>query len=525
MPITPTYPGLYVEELPSSAHTITPAPTSITAFVGYTHPFQGQVAARGDWGNAIEVFDFTEYERKLGGLYDASIFDAHVAYAVYQFFLNGGTYAIVVPLKPQYTPSGGGNRTDVVPAEAPVGQIKFIGRQLTSDTSPISVTIRNINGDTADLLITYGSIVEQYRGVKVAAGDPSSITDPDFIENRLAGSRLVTVRPAAGASYPAAYPVPPANGSLTGAIGTMAHVDGTTFSAQEVNDTFDDDGSLDKVDIFNLLVVPGVTDVTVWAKALAFCQRKRAFYILDPPVTWSADETYDDKGMTKVADQLDLVPHDSPNGALYFPFLKTADPVTATTVEQPPSGFVAGVFARIDTARGVWKAPAGFETAIANTTGVVDSGKMTDMRQGTLNNPGVNVLRTFSGIGTVIWGARTIGTIPALEQWRYVPVRRMALFLEQSLLRNLGWVVFEPNDEPLWSAIRISVDNFMLSLFRQQAFQGKTPSEAFVVRCDHTTTTQEDINLGVVNIVVGFCPLKPAEFVVIQITQLAGQTQ
>jgi hypothetical protein len=112
-----------------------------------------------------------------------------------------------------------------------------------------------------------------------------------------------------------------------------------------------------------------------------------------------------------------------------------------------------------------------------------------------------------------------------MQHWRYVPVRRTALFIEQSLLRNLGWVVFEPNDEPLWSAIRLSIENFMLSLFRQGAFQGSTPSQSFLVKCDKTTTLQTDIDLGIVNILVGFRPLKPAEFVIIKIAQLAGQVQ
>src|SRR5262249_7433358 len=135
---------------------------------------------------------------------------------------------------------------------------------------------------------------------------------------------------------------------------------------------------------------------------------------------------------------------------------------------------------------------------------------------------GVNVLRSFRGSGTVVGGARTLAT-NTVEQWRYVSVRRMALFLEQTLLRNLGWVVFEPNDEPLWTAIRVSVEGFMLSLFRQGAFEGKTPSRAFVVQCDHSTTTDDDIAKGRVNILIGFRPLKPAEFVVIKISQRAGQ--
>lgn len=533
MPVTPTYPGLYIEEISSSARTITPAPTSITVFVGYTHPFRGQVAenaingVRDDWGQALQVFNFTEYERLLGGLYDRDIFDANVAYAVYQFFLNGGTNAYVVPLKPRHTPDTPPNspRTAIVPADVEVGKITFSGRQLTSERYPISIAIRNIKGDTGDIVITHRSTVEQYRGVKVAAGDPATITDKDFIEKRLAASSLVTVGPPASGSYPATYPAPPASGTLSGDIGTMAHNQGgETFSAQEFIEAFDADGPLDKVDIFNLLVIPGVADVSIWPVALDFCDEKRAFYVMDPAPNWSADETYTAKGMTKVADGVGLVPHDSSNGALYFPYLKSVDPLSAKTVDEPPSGFVAGIMARTDSGRGVWKAPAGFETGIRNTTGVVDSGKMTDMRHGTVNDLGVNVLRTFPGTGTVVWGSRTLAT-RTQEQWRYVPVRRMALFLEQSLLRNLGWVVFEPNDEPLWSAIRISIEGFMLSLFRQAAFQGSTPNDAFIVQCDHITTTEYDIAQGRVNIVVGFRPLKPAEFVVIKISQLAGQVQ
>jgi uncharacterized protein len=243
---------------------------------------------------------------------------------------------------------------------------------------------------------------------------------------------------------------------------------------------------------------------------------------MDPPENASADDTAP-LGFTKIQDLLDTIPHVSPNGALYFPYLKTVDPVDGKIREEPPSGYVAGIYARTDMRRGVWKAPAGLEAGVLNTTGVVETGRMTDMRQGTVNDKGVNVLRSFPNAGTVIWGARTVGTNPALEQWRYVPVRRTALFIEQTLMRNLGWVVFEPNDEPLWTAIRCSIDNFMLSLFRQQAFQGRTPSEAFLVKCDKTTTTQTDIDQGKVNIVVGFRPLKPAEFVIIKIAQLAGQ--
>jgi hypothetical protein len=223
---------------------------------------------------------------------------------------------------------------------------------------------------------------------------------------------------------------------------------------------------------------------------------------------------------------------ESKNAALYFPYLLSPDPITGSTTNAvtgqpsqiPPAATVAGIYASTDLARGVWKAPAGFQAQTNNVTGVVARGQMTDQRQGVLNPLGVNCLRSFPNIPTVVFGARTLVTLTD-EQWRYVPVRRMALFLEQSLYSSLKWVVFEPNADPLWSAIRMSINAFMLGLFKQGAFQGTTPSQAFSVQCDENTTTQTDIDSGVVNIVVGFAPLKPAEFVVITITQLAGQAQ
>jgi uncharacterized protein len=200
--------------------------------------------------------------------------------------------------------------------------------------------------------------------------------------------------------------------------------------------------------------------------------------------------------------------------------------VTGAAMNAPPSGYVAGIFAREDTNRGVWKSPAGLETTIKGTTGVVPWGNMTDPQQGVLNELGVNVLRSFPGIGTVVYGARTlVSDNVAYAQWKYVAVRRMALFLEQSLYASLGWAVFEPNDIPLWNALTQEVQAFMLGLFRQGAFQGATADQAFHVQCDATTTSQADIDNGIVNILVAFAPLKPAEFVVIQIAQIAGQTQ
>ena len=522
MPITPTYPGIYIEELPSSAHSITAAPTSVTVFVGYTHPFKTNSA---NWGKAVEIFSFTDYEREFGGLYTSGVIESHVAYAVNQFFLNGGAVAYVVALQPtSYYDSSGTNRGSV---QAATLQIGAIGMTITGlepiDLIPMTVTVNNIQttstaGDTADLTISYGSRGETFRKVNLVQGDPN------YIETRVNGiSQLITV----ARTVPATPYSPPFLALNQVALNYSLVITGfTTFNAADFAPVFQADSSLDKVSIFNLMVLPGVADNGIWSEALAFCERKQAFLILDPPVQDSADGE-GALNLPKIGDdiQTSVVPK-STNGALYFPYLQSNDPLTGNIVELPPSGFVAGIYSRTDVNRGVWKAPAGLETTVVNTIGVVERGRMTDARQGTLNPLGVNCLRDFPGIGTVVFGARTLVTNNlAFEQWRYVPVRRMALFLEQTLYRNLGWAVFEPNDEPLWVAIRTTIENFMLSLFHQGAFQGNTPSQAFQVKCDSSTTTQQDIDNGIVNIIVAFAPLKPAEFVIIKIAQLAGQTQ
>jgi uncharacterized protein len=185
------------------------------------------------------------------------------------------------------------------------------------------------------------------------------------------------------------------------------------------------------------------------------------------------------------------------------------------------SGTLAGVYARTDAARGVWKAPAGTEATLRNATVVT---KMNDLENGQLNELGVNALRSFPIYGNISWGARTLdGADQIGSEYKYVPVRRTALYIEESLYQGLKWVVFEPNDAPLWAAIRLNVGAFLNNLFRQGAFQGATAREAYFVKCDSETTTQNDIDRGIVNILVGFAPLKPAEFVVVRIQQIAGQ--
>jgi phage tail sheath protein FI len=512
MPITPTYPGVYIEELPSNSHAITAAPTSIAVFVGYTHPFMTDPAYL---NVATEIFSFKDYEDGFGGLYTSGVFESHVAYAVSQFFLNGGAVAYVVALPPSYYDSTGANHGPAQNPAVSVGPLTFTGLQPV-DLVAMSVTINNIQppGNIADVSIGYGPTFETYRKVNLGL-----TTDPNFIVNRINGvSKLVTVQAPANSNFTAVGQA---------ALQTPPGVDPTwtTFSVDDFTGVFQQDSSLDKLPVFNLVLIPGVADTTIWSEGLAFCERKLAFMIMDPPVQDTADGF--GKNLPLIFDdfQGSTIPK-STNGALYFPYINCGDPLTGNTFPLPPSGSVAGLYATTDNNRGVWKAPAGLQTVVQNTIGVIDTGDMTDARQGTLNPIGVDCLRNVPGIGTVIWGARTlVAENTSQQQWEYVPVRRMALFLEQTLRANLTWVVFEPNDEPLWVAIRSSIESFMLSLFQQGAFQGKTPTDAFRVLCDSTTTTQQDIDTGRVNILVAFAPLKPAEFVVIQIAQLAGQSQ
>lgn len=287
--------------------------------------------------------------------------------------------------------------------------------------------------------------------------------------------------------------------------------------------------ALDTVDIFNLLCLPrvskiqgsssssddfpaGQVDFTL-SLATDYVKSRRAALLLDPPSTKMTPAQMS-QWMTDHASLRD------PAVTIFYPRLIVADPLNAFRDRSiGPSGAIAGLCARIDTSRGVWKAPAGTEATLGGVSRLET--KLTDADNGTLNPIGVNCLRTFPTYGHVSWGARTTyGEDARGSEWKYFPVRRLANYLEETLFRGTTWVVFEPNDEPLWSQIRLSIGSFMADLFHKGAFRGKTKQEAYFVRCDSTTTTGLDQQRGIVNIVVGFAPLNPAEFVVISITQI-----
>ncbi|CAB3890490.1 phage tail sheath family protein [Achromobacter anxifer] len=275
--------------------------------------------------------------------------------------------------------------------------------------------------------------------------------------------------------------------------------------------------ALDGADHFNLLCLPAVTDSGVLADAVSYCKERRAFMIVDAPPAA--------RDSASMAAAMDTALPRSDHAAVYFPWTQVADPLAGGQPRlTPPCGTIAGLYARTDGNRGVWKAPAGVDASLAGVVSL--AAVVSDDESRNLNPLGVNCLRTFPGRGTVCWGARTLqGADHFASEYKYVPVRRLALYLEDSLRRGTQWTAFEPNEEPLWAQIRLNAGNFMNTLFRQGAFQGSTPRDAYLVKCDGETTTQADIDRGVVNILVGFAPLRPAEFVVIRIQQRAGQLE
>jgi phage tail sheath protein FI len=320
--------------------------------------------------------------------------------------------------------------------------------------------------------------------------------------------------------------IPPVSADLVGQEAPDSTFTGTGLHA------------LDKITDVNLIAIPGQGDPATINAGMAYCKNQRqlqdCFFIGD--VGYLAPVNARNEGgqpdVQRVGDARDfatvgfnggvaLDKAAGDYGAIYYPWVWSGDPIGIgrnPRILLPPSGFMTGVYARTDNSRGVFKAPAGTEAGVAGA--LAPATIVSDAEQDLLNPIKVNVVRTVPGSGLVVWGTRTIGSDP---EWRYIPVRRMAIFLRTSIYYGIQWAVFEPNDEPLWSSLRLNIRAFMLTQFRAGAFQGAKPDEAFFVKCDSSTTTQTDIDNGVVNILVGFAPLKPAEFVVLRLQQKVNQ--
>lgn len=610
MPAALSYPGVYIEEIPSGVRTITGVATSITAFIGR--------ALRGPTDEPITINSYGDFERIFGGLWAEST----LGYAVRDFYLNGGSQAIIVrlfhtdpaaataiPPIPSKTPlsvdnfaleaanegSGGGNLRFSIDAQVSdqVAQLMNLPKNdlfnlTVREVGPSGLPVqteqfRNLSvapsARRIDKVLNAESRLVRWKGTWPPAPLPgvaaihTAETQRSDATKALAAAKAATPQvpatiTAAEAALAAAttglanittdnitraeQKLADANKELAAATSATPQVPATIAAAQmAVNnettalmnakktsnglalDKADYNGAgkqnekkglyaLRKADLFNILCLPpyladGNVDSVLIGEAATYCEHRRAMLLVDPPTAWTSK----DAAKAGVGD----IGTSSKNAALFFPRLSQPNPLHDDQIEDfVPCGAVAGVFARTDSTRGVWKAPAGLDATLVAVPKL--SVPLTDAENGELNPLGVNCLRAMPAAGRIVWGSRTLqGDDRLASEWKYVPVRRTALFIEESLYRGTHWVVFEPNDEPLWSQIRLNLGAFMHSLFRQGAFQGKTPAEAYLVKCDKETTTQDDVNRGIVNIVVGFAPLKPAEFVIIKLQQLAGQIQ
>jgi len=383
-----------------------------------------------------------------------------------------------------------------------------------------NLLVQEVNPNTGAI-----STLESFVNLSVSPTDPQyvgTVVDND--------SNYITLLPP-GATPPPPVPVGPPS-AAAGAVALSGGADGAVltpasdqnFELVMLNDPL---GVylLQRVDIFNLLCVPGETDAVSIQTLQAFCFHERAFYIVDAPQT-ATHASLQKSGPTgtPLGSGTSITGTGSQNSAYYFPWVLAPDPLFGNRPTLfPPCGFVAGIYAATDAGPGVWKAPAGINTALTGASGL--QYVLTDVENGDLNTQAINCLRQFKVYGDVVWGARTLqGNDQAGSEWKYIPIRRLALYIESSLYDGTQWVVFEPNDEKLWGQIRMNVGAFMQGLFLKGAFQGTSPQKAYFVKCDSENNPQSSIDLGIVNITVGFAPLFPAEFVVIQIVQMAGQS-
>jgi uncharacterized protein len=509
-----SYPGVYIVEIPSSVHTITGVATSITAFVGWAP--QGTI-------NSPQlvpelILSWSDYVREYGGLDTRSL----MSYAVSQFFSNGGSQAYIIRLvsadaaAASLTLNGAGGSIVVTAASPGVWANNYgiIIKNQAGNPGRFGLQVaKNPPGASSP------AVVESFQNLSITTPDPQGRYFGDIFSAHSSQSNFIT------ASATGTLTAPPPDTAANTAQNLTGGADGTVLTPSTNAGTggafetalFPASGSggvnlLDLVPLFNLLCVPGEIVGSTLGLLEAYCEKRRAFLIADA-----------DPGITDPLKLQGGPPINGMNAAYYFPWIEAPDPLRQGGIGPwPPCGFMAGIYAATDASRGVWKAPAGTAATLIGVNG--PHVPLNDAQNGVLNPVAVNCIRTFQTYGTVVWGARTTqGSDEAGSQWKYVPVRRIALFIEESLYEGTKWAVFEPNDEPLWASLRLNIGAFMQDLFRKGAFQGQTPQDAYFVKCDDETTTQNDINLGIVNVLVGFAPLKPAEFVVLQIQQIAGQ--
>ncbi|WP_439673985.1 phage tail sheath family protein [Embleya sp. MST-111070] len=509
----PTYltPGVYVEEVQSGARPIEGVGTAVAAFVGF--------AESGPFHRPTLVTNWDQYVQVFGGFTEGT----YLSHAVYGYFANGGGTAYVVRIggSAEDSDDAGGSRQDPTPVApaTPVGGFLIAARPGAG--TGISVEVADPDGenppeDRFKLLVRRdGTVVETYE-----ASTRKSIRG--YLLNQVRESELIEVTEQSGSAQ-----TRPERGTVTLAD-APAPTSNTTVARLDAGEYVGDSAArtgfagLEAIDEITMVAVPDLMSAhrrgdldaegvkTVQLAVISHCEQMGdRVAVLDTPPGMNAQRVRtwrnDDAG------------YDSRYASVYYPWIKVFDPATGRNTMVPPSGHVAGVWARSDGERGVHKAPAN-----EVIRGAVDLEiRLSKGEQDLLNPIGVNCVRAFPGRGIRIWGARTLSSDPA---WRYLNVRRLFNYLEESILLGTQWVVFEPNDDRLWSSIRRNVTAFLTEEWRRGALFGRTAEEAFYVRCDRQNNPPESIDLGRVVCEIGVAPVKPAEFVIFRLAQFSDST-
>lgn len=564
-------PGVYVEEFDSGPAPMQGVSTSTAGFVGLAE--KGPVS-----GAPVFVTGISDFHRKFGGYLQKSEFGEYryLAHAVSHFFANGGARAFVMRVAPSNAavaglscgeglrfeaknPGAWGNRIIITMAPASKGK-----SQIMEDLGEGKYTLKSAEefyaGDVVVLEgpdgVEYG-VVAQVDGKNITMASPFqsaqvvdqallpqvtiktcemnmeircedmaesyenvsfNITTPYFIEKMLSKSELVNV--TAQAVEEAKAPVELVK-EWTGCqkaevrLQLSGGLNGTAAALSDGDFIGEDKGPgertgiqafLDNSDV-SIMAVPGITSPNVQLSLVAHCENLGSrFAVLDMPK--------EAKSVDEIMKHRNIV--DSDYCAMYHPWLEVYDPLDKRNTYIPPSGSVMGIYARSDNSRGIHKAPA--NETVMNCTGL--SVAYNTAEQDMLNPNGVNLIRSFPGQGIRVWGARTASSKP---QWKYVNVRRLFIFLEESIKANTNWVVFEPNDELLWIRVRRTIEVFLEGMWKSGALAGSTAADAFFVNIGTNTMTQDDIDNGRLVCVIGVAPVKPAEFVIFRLTQKTGE--
>jgi phage tail sheath protein FI len=494
-------PGVYVEEVEAGSRPIEGVGTAVAAFVG--------LAARGPFNQPTLVTNWSQFVQTFGDFLDGS----YLAHAVYGYFLNGGGACYVVRI-------GANGPAPSARGELPLGREKGTPyRVVALEPGPagndVTVEVQEASEPGEDLfkllVSRAGRVEEVFDNVTTKRGKQNVAT---VVKQQ---SRLIQLEEISGAQ--AVEPAPQARTSLTGGGASVP----VRVSADDyVGNAADRTGfaGLEAVDAVTMLAVPdlmaayqhGAIDLeavqAVQLAMIAHCElMSDRVAILDPPPGLNAQQVREWR--------LDKARYDSRYATLYWPWIKVFDPLQGQGVFVPPAGHMAGVWARSDDTRGVHKAPAN-----EVVRGAIDLELLiTKGEHDQLNPQGINCIRAFPGRGIRVWGARTLSSDPA---WRYLNVRRLFNYIEESILEGTQWVVFEPNDMALWERVKRTINAFLVRVWRDGALFGATPQEAFYVKCDAETNPAEVIDAGQLVVEIGIAPVKPAEFVIFRIAQFSG---